>query len=98
MGSVAQYRILGGAIGLAIVTVAFNGLVRSELEDVLPSSQVDDLLKSPASVGLFPEEMREIIRATFGDAYNLQLKILAGLAAGQIPSALMMWQQQQIVT
>lgn len=98
MGSVAQYRILGGCLGLAIVTTAFNSLVKGELDDILPASQVDDLLTSPASVSTFPGNLQGEIRSVFADGYNLQMKILAGLAAGQIPSGLLMWQKQQIVT
>lgn len=97
MGSVAQYRILGSAIGLAIVTAAFNGLVRGKLEDILPSGQVDDLLRSPAAVKVFANDLQPMILAAFGEGYNLQLKILAGLAALQIPSALLIWKRQQIV-
>lgn len=97
MGSVAQYRILGSAIGLAIVTAAFNSLVRGKLEDFLPSGQVDNLLQSPASVKLLSENLQGSILAAFGEGYNLQLKILAGLAATQIPSALWIWQKTQIV-
>lgn len=97
MGSVAQYRILGSAIGLAIVTAAFNSLVRGKLDDILPPGPVDDLLRSPATVKLFAEDLQGTILAAFGDGYNLQLKILAGLAALQIPSALLIWKKQQIV-
>lgn len=97
MGSVAQYRILGSAIGLAIVTAAFNGLVKGKLEDFLPPGPVDDLLRSPATVKTFPDDLQGDILAAFGEGYNLQLKILAAIAALQIPSALMIWRKQQIV-
>lgn len=98
MGSVAQYRILGSAIGLAIVTAAFNGLVRDHLDGFLPSSEVDNLLTSPGNISAYSDAMQGTIRDAFGDGYNLQLKILAGLAALQIPAALMIWKRNQIVT
>ena len=97
MGSVAQYRILGSALGLAIVTAAFNSLVRGKLEDILQPSQVDDLLRSPAIVESFPKDLQGTILAAFGEGYNLQLKVLAGIAALQIPSALLIWKTPQII-
>lgn len=98
MGSVAQYRILGSAIGLAIVTAAFQGLVRDRLEAFLPSSEVESLLMSPDSISDYSDAVQGAIRNAFGNGYNLQLKILAGLAALQIPAALMIWKKDQIVT
>lgn len=98
MGSVAQYRILGSAIGLAIVTAAFQSLVKDRLEAFLPSSEAEILLMSPDSISHYSDAVQEAIRAAFGNGYNLQLKILAGLAALQIPAALMIWKQDQIVT
>lgn len=98
MGSVAQYRIIGSSIGLAIVTAAFNGLVRDRLEGFLPSTEVEDLLRSPGRITGYSEDIQETIRGAFGSGYNLQLKILAGLASLQIPAALMIWEKNQIKT
>lgn len=98
MGSVAQSRIIGSAIGLAIVTAAFNGLVRGNLDGSLPSNDVEDLLRSPALITAYSDEIQTTIRNAFGDGYNLQFKILAGLASLQIPAALMIWTKKQVTT
>lgn len=98
MGSIAQSRIIGSSIGLAIVTAAFNGLVRGRLEGFLPSNDVEDLLRSPGRITAYSEVTQATIRAAFGNGYNLQLKILAGLASLQIPAALMIWEKKQIKT
>lgn len=88
---------MGGVIGLAIVTTAFNGLVRGQLGNLLSASQLNTLLKSPETIAAFPESLQNTIRETFADGYTLQIKILAGLAAGQIPAALLMWEKEQIM-
>lgn len=98
MGSVAQYRILGSAIGLAIVNAAFNSLVKDRLEVFLPSTEVDDLLRAPEGISAYTDVIQGAIRDAFGNGYNLQLKILAGLASLQIPAAMMIWKKEQIVT
>lgn len=97
MGSIGQFRVMGGVIGLAIITTAFNGLVRSQLSDLLSGSELETLLKSPETIVLFTPDTQEIIRTTFAEGYTLQVKILAGLAAGQIPAALLMWEKEQIM-
>ena len=87
---------MGGAIGLAIITASFNGLVTSRLAGLLTSDELGLLLQSTAAINSFPESAQASIRATFGDGYNLQMAILSGLAAGQIPASLLMWQKNQI--
>lgn len=96
MGSIAQFRVMGGVIGLAIVTTVFNGYVRSKLGQILSASQVNDLLKAANSISALSAEMQEIVRSILAEGYNIQMKILAGLAAAQIPSSFVMWQKQQI--
>lgn len=97
MSSVAQFRVMGGVIGLAIVTAALNGVVRARLRHVLPQAQVEELLRSAAAIASTSGSERDRIRIAFAEGYNLQMKILAGLAAAQIPSSLVMWQKKQIL-
>jgi hypothetical protein len=97
MGSIGQFRVMGGVIGLAIITTAFNGLVRSRLSGLVSDSELETLLKSPETIALFTPGIQDTIRTTFAQGYTLQVKILAGLAAGQIPTALLMWEKEQIM-
>ena len=96
LGSTAQFRVMGGVIGLAIVTAVFNSFVKSKLAQFLSPDQINDLLKATSSITSLPNEMQEVVRGIFADGYNLQMKILAGLAAAQIPSSFVMWQKKQI--
>lgn len=96
IGSIAQFRVMGGAIGLAIITTAFNSLITSRLGEFLSESQLIQLLKAPTTITSLSQDRQEVVRLTFADGYKLQLRILCGLAAGQIPASLLMWQKQQI--
>lgn len=97
MGSVTQFRVMGGAIGLAIITSAFNGLVRSRLETLITQDQLAQLLKYPGAIVSFPTDVQDAIPIAFAEGYKLQLKIMAGLAAGQFPVTFLMWQKEQIM-
>ncbi|KAL8786452.1 MAG: hypothetical protein Q9213_002768 [Squamulea squamosa] len=97
MSSVAQFRVMGGVIGLAIVTAALNGLVRSKLQNLLSPQQIEELLRSAGAVSSMPGPIRDEVRMIFAEGYNVQMKILSGLAAAQIPASLLMWQKKQIV-
>lgn len=88
---------MGGAIGLAIVTSILNGFVSSRLSAFLPEDQVVALLQTSAVVNSLSPEHQERVRAIFGRGYNIQMRILIGLAAAQLPSSALMWQKKQIV-
>lgn len=97
LGTVAQFRVMGGAIGLAIVTAVFNSHVRSSLRAVLSAEQIAALLQSSSAVVDLPPNIQAHVRGIFAVGYNIQFKILAGFAAAQIPSSIFMWQKRQIV-
>ncbi|KAE8335715.1 hypothetical protein BDV24DRAFT_168942 [Aspergillus arachidicola] len=54
MGAVAQFRVMGGSIFLAIVTSVSNGFVRSHLRGVLDDEQLHSVLYSAAAVPMLP--------------------------------------------
>ena len=87
---------MGGAIGLAIISSAMAGFVRSRLSIILTPSQVDLVLKSAEALSELTGRDRAQVIAILAEGYNIQFKILAGLAALQIVGALMMWQKNQI--
>ena len=88
---------MGAAIGLAVVTSVLDGFVRSRLSVFLSAEQVGALLQTSTVMNTFTSEQQEKIRAIFGQGYNIQMRILIGLAAAQLPSSLLMWQKKQIV-
>lgn len=88
---------MGGAIGLAIVTGAFNSLVQSRLAGILSTEELDLLFQSPDIITSFSPEVQAAVRFAYADGYSLQVKILSGLAAGQIPASMLMWQRKQIL-
>jgi len=96
-GAIAQFRFLGGVIGLAIVTSVLNRFLTPKLLDILPPDQVHSLLESTNVLETFSEATQMTIRSTFGDGYNLVMKILVGFAVAQLPATLLMWKREPIV-
>lgn len=96
MGAIAQFRILGGCIGLAIVTAIQHSYLRSHLTQFLASSTVEALLQSSSAIATFPASSQELVRDTYGASYNLQFQVLARLAGAQLLTCLLMWQKNPI--
>ncbi|KAF2230324.1 MFS general substrate transporter [Viridothelium virens] len=96
LGSVTQFRVMGGAIGLAIVTSVFNSFLRRKLGEFLTQDQIRSLLESADVLQTFPRETQTLTRAVIASGYNLQMKILAGLAGAQLLCTALMWQGKQI--
>lgn len=97
MSSISQFRVMGDAVSLAVATTVLNSHVRPALAYFLSHEQVECLLRSAGTVSSFAPEAQEMIKTTFAEAYNMQMKILARFAAAQIPSSILMWQKKQIV-
>lgn len=92
-----QFRTMGGAIGLAIVTTVLNSYIKSHLSAFLSPQEVNALLKSTQAFIALPPELAETVKTVFAKGYNLQMQIMVGFSAAQVPVALMMWQKKQIV-
>lgn len=96
MGAITQFRIMGSAIGLSIVNSVMHSMLRSGLAPILTPLQLNEVLDSAQYIADFPPKVREQVLSKFSDGYNVQMRILAGLAAGQIIGTLIMWQKKQI--
>ncbi|KAH8645580.1 major facilitator superfamily domain-containing protein [Tricladium varicosporioides] len=95
MGAITQFRALGGVIGLAIATNAFNDYVQSELSHRLTPSVLKSLLRSvTTTIGLLPIEVQTAVRLAFASAYDLQMKIMIGFAVSQTLAVGLMWERK----
>ena len=96
MGSVTQFRLMGGAVTLSIINTARNAYLRSNLKGLLTPEQIGSLLDfAPTSKALDPAT-KHAVGIKLAEGYNLQTKILAAMAGVQVLSSLLMWQKKQI--
>ncbi|KAL8917522.1 MAG: hypothetical protein Q9172_005810 [Xanthocarpia lactea] len=97
MSVMVQVRTMGGLVGLAIVTAAMKSHIKSNLAQHLSSAQIDILLKSTSAFETLPSEVVDVVKAIFAEGYNLQMRIMIGFSAAQIPVAFLMWKKKQIL-
>lgn len=62
----------------------------------LSSEQSHLLFESTAIIASFPMDIQTVVRSVFGQAFNLQMKIMLGFATAQIPATLLMWQRKPL--
>ena len=91
MGAITQFRIMGGAIGLAVATNVLNTHVRSNLSGIVTSQLVTRLLQSTEEIKTLDPSTQAVVRAIFGYGYNMQMRAMVGFAAAQVPASLLVW-------
>ena len=91
MGAISQFRIMGGAVGLAIATNVLNSYVKSNLPGGITPEQGNSILRSIEAIGVLSPAAQVTVRAMFGHGYNLQMKVMIGFGVAQIPVSLMIW-------
>jgi hypothetical protein len=88
---VAQFRVLGGLIGLAIAASISTPYIRSHIGQNLPPNLTQAILEKTGAIHLLPERSRIRVQEIFGEGYNIQMKLLIGFAAAQMPTTVLMW-------
>lgn len=92
-----QFRTMGGTMGLAIATGVLNSHVKSHLAQILSPDQITTLLRTTDAFAALPSELLDPVKMIFARGYNLQLQVMIGFAAAQLPVTLLMWSRINIV-
>ncbi|KAI9650185.1 hypothetical protein NHQ30_000198 [Ciborinia camelliae] len=95
--AILQFRLMGGAVGLAVVTTVLNNYIQSHLTGVLTPEQLDTFLKTTSLLAELPPSTVDIVRRVYSNGFNAQMRVAIGFAAAQIPAALLMWRRKQII-
>ena len=98
MGSAAvvQFRFLGGATILSVTTAIGNTRIRNVLSGLLTSEQLLALFRSTETINLLQHDVQNRVRGHFVQSFNLQMRIVLGVAIAAVLSSLLMWQKPQI--
>jgi hypothetical protein len=94
--AVVQFRMLGGALILAVITAVMNNEVKHTLLQFLSHKDLQDIFRTTEAIQGLIEPARTMVKETFLKGYNMQLRILIGFAAMEIPATLLMWQKEQV--
>ncbi|ATY60310.1 MFS multidrug [Cordyceps militaris] len=87
-GAVSQARVLGGAIGLSVCTVVFNGHVNESLRSQLSPEQLAQIHRSPVASLQFPAAMQEIVRSVYSGAFTEETRVMIVVCAVMVIAAL----------
>lgn len=94
---IVQFRLIGGVIGLAIVTTVLNGYVRSHLAQFLSQDEISELLRNTGTFHNAQGTSADTIQSILAAAFNLQMRVVIGISAAQIPATLLLWRKPQII-
>ncbi|KAM0356110.1 hypothetical protein ACHAPU_000504 [Fusarium lateritium] len=75
-GAVAQARVLGGCIGLAVCTVIFNSHVNEYLKSNLTPVQLDSLHRSPLTSLQLPANLQGLVKDVYAGAFAQEIKVM----------------------
>ena len=90
-GALLQFRVFGGALGLALASAVMNSYLTSHLSHSIGSEYLAVVLQSTEAIKSFPIETQQLVLEKFAEGYNLQMKILAGFAGLQVLCVGLLW-------
>lgn len=83
-GAVAQARVFGGAIGIALCSMVFNQRVKDKLTGRLGPSELQALQQSPVFAASLPLATQKLVQNVYAAAFVDDLKIFIYLAAAGV--------------
>lgn len=91
-----QFRFLGAALTVAIVTAVMNTHLKNKLILFLSPVQLAQMLRTTEAIDALHEPLRARVKGIFLEGYNMQLQILIGIAAAMFPATMLMWEKEQV--
>lgn len=91
-GAVAQARVFGGAIGIAVCSIVFNTKVAS-LADFMDPNDLEALHRSPTITSYLPTEHRERVRSIYASAFTADIIVMIGTCAAAVLCSLLTFER-----
>ncbi|KAK5996260.1 Efflux pump FUS6-like protein [Cladobotryum mycophilum] len=87
-GLIAQMRVFGGSIGVAVSFIVLHDRTQKMMKDILTPKQLDDMSKSPLAILTF--SLPQILRAreTYVSAFKVDMQICLGISAACLVASL----------
>jgi hypothetical protein len=96
IGAITQWRSFGGAIGLAAVTSVMISSLNDSLSHELTPAQRYGVLQSAAAIDALPVSLQQLTRFQFAKSYDVQMRIVVGLAVAQFLVTLLMLMKKDL--
>jgi hypothetical protein len=91
-----QFRFIGSAVVISLVTAVGNSWIRDELLGSLNLLQLAEIFRSTDTINDLPDQLESPVRTTFVQGFNLQMRVVLGFAVASVFTSLLMWQKVQI--
>ncbi|KAI1146553.1 major facilitator superfamily domain-containing protein [Nemania diffusa] len=92
-GIIAQARVLGGSIGIALCSIIFNTKVAHDLSSKMDPEDLDALHHSPTIAPWLSPELQVKVRVAYAGAFTDDIKLLIGLAVVGIITSVFTYQK-----
>ncbi|KAI1818551.1 putative MFS multidrug transporter [Poronia punctata] len=80
-GIVAQARVLGGSIGIALCSILLNARVDKDLSGVMDPDDLSALHHSPTIAQWLPPALQLKVKSVYAEAFTDDIKLMIGIAA-----------------
>ncbi|KAJ8110356.1 hypothetical protein ONZ43_g5889 [Nemania bipapillata] len=92
-GIIAQARVLGGSIGIALCSIIFNTRVAHDLSTKMDPDDLDALHHSPTIAPWLSPELQAKVRVVYASAFTDDIKLLIGIAVVGIVASCFTYQK-----
>lgn len=92
MGALAQFRILGGSIGLAVCINVLNNKIKTA--SFLSPDQLNGILESAQVIETLPPSFQEALRRIYAAGYNEEMQVLTAFSGAAVVTTLLMWESK----
>ncbi|KAI1449275.1 MFS general substrate transporter [Annulohypoxylon stygium] len=79
-GAVAQARVFGGALGIAICSIIFNRKVTTELGSKMDPDDMAALHHSPTIAPWLPDDIKLLVRSVYASAFTSDVNVMIAVA------------------
>ncbi|ORY55288.1 major facilitator superfamily domain-containing protein [Pseudomassariella vexata] len=80
-GSIAQARVFGGAVGIAVCSIIFNAQVQNQLAGHMKPEDLTALHHSPTITSYLPPQTQLLVRRVYASAFTFDIQILICVSA-----------------
>ena len=94
MGAVAQFRMLGGSIGLAACTNIVNNHLASATSGVLSSAQLASLHETASVIATLDPSAQQLVKQAYAVGFNQQMQTMVAFSAAAVLAALLLVEKQ----
>ncbi|KAK3300902.1 major facilitator superfamily domain-containing protein [Chaetomium fimeti] len=93
-GLVAQMRVLGGSLGVALSFVVLNSRIAETLTGVLSAAEMGAFYRSPVAMLSFSGYKQLQVRTTYIDAFQVNMYVCVGISAACLIASLCVYQSR----